>query len=92
MARGTDAANRIAVALVAVLINFNVVDEATRLHPDAIRIQSMIQEAIDSGEVTFDELLVAIGVLGARAVEDAARMAGEPTSAWLQRWQIEPFG
>jgi uncharacterized caspase-like protein len=92
MAREADAANRIAVVLVTVLINFREIDETTRQHPDAIRIQDMIQDAISSNAASYDEILVAVAGLGARAVESVTALTGESTATWLQRWRTEPFG
>jgi hypothetical protein len=92
MIREADAADAMAVALVTAMIDrFDSDDEPSDGHRHAARIAAMITDARFSG-VDLDEYIGALGVLGARAVQDLASATGEPIALWLERWLSEPYG
>lgn len=91
MVRESDAAYRMAVEFVTVMMDVQATDLPTE-HPGSGRVQAMVNDAVSSGEMTDYDLLGALGLLSARAIEDLARATGEPGAFWLRRWLAEPFG
>jgi hypothetical protein len=83
----TQAANRLAVAVVTALTDLTI-DESTGEHPHARRLALMQTEA----GVGDDDLMGALAHLGSRAVLSIAQLRDEPTSSWLQEWLSDPYG
>jgi hypothetical protein len=92
MVREPTTANRMAVEYVTVLLNAKASKASIVEVPDSARVQEMINEAVQRGEMSEADVLGALGLLATRAVEDLARSTGEASAFWLQRWLAEPFG
>jgi hypothetical protein len=93
MQHDPEAANLLAVALVTAMVDrFDAGDDPANGHRHAVRIADMITDARLGSDVAVDDYIAALGVLAARAVEDVARLSGEPMAFWLARWLGEPFG
>jgi hypothetical protein len=92
MVRESTTANRMAVEYVTVLLNATASTASIVEVPDSSRVQEMINDAVQRGEMSEADLLGALGLLATRAVEDLTRSTGEASAFWLQRWLAEPFG
>jgi hypothetical protein len=93
MQHDPEAADLLAVALVTAMVDrFDAGDDPAEGHRHAVRIADMITDARLGSDVAVEDYIAALGVLAARAVEDVARLSGEPMAFWLARWLAEPFG
>jgi hypothetical protein len=92
MVHESPTARRIAVQFVTVLVNPTEVSAPTGPHSHSMRVQAMVDEAVRNGEMVAEDLLGALGLLAATAVEEVERLSGVPCALWLQRWLVDPFG
>jgi hypothetical protein len=81
-----------AVEFVTVLVNPMGFSASTGHHDGSLRVQEMVDQAVRNGEMDDEDLLGALGLLAAKAVEDVERLSGVPCALWLQRWLVDPFG